>query len=343
MRILQEPLLRWNRWSRGVFLAVALGLYAVALVFVLEAPTGLGLLLPGPVEDTLQMLASSSPGARDSGHLYATTVGTVPRTTVLGLLQAAFIPAASTIPSRRLISSGGSIAQFEADGRKEMEESKAVALVAALRYAGIGALLRGNGAEVMWLSDPVPAGIARGDVILRVDSSPISTAYDLDRVASTLEPGRTARLYLLRGQLRLYTNVPVHRGGHGNPTLGIGAVTARPRVVGPDQIQIRMGDVIGPSAGLMMALAVLDRLSPRPLTGGHAVAGTGTISPSGDVGPVGGLAQKVAGAEQAGAEYFLVPPGNYEEAAGAAHHLRVVRVSSLGEAVQFLRSLPPSR
>ena len=66
----------------------------------------------------------------------------------------------------------------------------------------------------------------------------------------------------------------------------------------------------GPSAGLMFSLGIYDTLTPGSLTGGHAVAGTGTMDATGKVGPIGGIQQKIAGARDAGAELFLVPPDN---------------------------------
>lgn len=97
----------------------------------------------------------------------------------------------------------------------------------------------------------------------------------------------------------------------------------------------------GPSAGLMFTLAIFDLLTPEDLTGGRLIAGTGTITLDGRVGSIGGVRQKVGGAENAGAEYFLTPPENYDEALFAARRIKVVRVTTASEAIEFLKSLPP--
>ncbi len=76
-------------------------------------------------------------------------------------------------------------------------------------------------------------------------------------------------------------------------------------------------DIGGPSAGLMFSLAVYDTLTAGALTGDHVVAGTGEISSDGRVGAIGGIQQKIAGARQSGADLFLVPPDNCEDALGA--------------------------
>ena len=72
-------------------------------------------------------------------------------------------------------------------------------------------------------------------------------------------------------------------------------------------INFTLSDVGGPSAGLMFATGIVDKLTPADLTGGNHIAGTGTITPEGEVGPIGGIRQKLAGARSAGAELFLMP------------------------------------
>jgi PDZ domain-containing protein len=97
----------------------------------------------------------------------------------------------------------------------------------------------------------------------------------------------------------------------------------------------------GSSAGLMFTLTVYDLVTPEDLTGGRTIAGTGTINLEGKVGPIGGVQQKVIGAEYAGAAYFLSPPENYEAARAVARRIKVIKVTTAAEAIQFLRSLPP--
>ena len=96
----------------------------------------------------------------------------------------------------------------------------------------------------------------------------------------------------------------------------------------------------GPSAGLMFTLTLYNMLTPADLTGGRRIAGTGTINPDGSVGPIGGVQQKVAAAEAAGAKYFLSPAENYADAASAAVRIKIIKVASVQDAIAFLQSLP---
>ena len=98
------------------------------------------------------------------------------------------------------------------------------------------------------------------------------------------------------------------------------------------------GEIGGPSAGLAFTLAIMDSLSNGKLTGGHKVAATGTMDPAGDVGQVGGVQEKTAAVEKAGAQVFFVPQAEYQDAESVAgHNLVVVPVTSLSQVLQILR------
>ncbi|MEI7034966.1 S16 family serine protease [Streptomyces pratensis] len=116
------------------------------------------------------------------------------------------------------------------------------------------------------------------------------------------------------------------------------------REPGALRVAVDLGDVGGPSAGLFLALGIIDKLdgdgSGGGLTGGRTIAGTGTISADGEVGAVGGVSMKVQGAHRDGATVFLVPKAECGEAeAERPDGLRVVPVSTLKDAVSSLRAL----
>ena len=108
----------------------------------------------------------------------------------------------------------------------------------------------------------------------------------------------------------------------------------------PFDVKISVGDIGGPSAGLMFALGIIDKLTPMNLTGGKFVAGTGEIEASGKVDPIGGIQQKMVGARNAGATIFLAPAANCSDVKGAIPvGLQVVKVSTLNQAVTDLEAL----
>jgi len=117
----------------------------------------------------------------------------------------------------------------------------------------------------------------------------------------------------------------------GTPYVGIGVSEL---YTADFPITFTLEDVGGPSAGLMFSMGIVDKLTPEDLTAGQHVAGTGTITPAGDVGPIGGIRQKLAGARNAGATLFLMPEQHCGEAEGhVPEGLTVVPVSTLDEAV----------
>ncbi|MCR3922235.1 MAG: signal protein PDZ, partial [Firmicutes bacterium] len=107
----------------------------------------------------------------------------------------------------------------------------------------------------------------------------------------------------------------------------------------PVDITIEVGEISGPSAGLMFVLEIINQLDPRDLTAGQKIAGTGTINLQEEVGSIGGVRQKVKAAEEAGATYFISPLDNYEDAKAAANSITVVQVNTLDEVLIFLEDL----
>jgi PDZ domain-containing protein len=123
----------------------------------------------------------------------------------------------------------------------------------------------------------------------------------------------------------------------GRPRIGVEIDQQQPH---PFTLGIDLEDIGGPSAGLMFALGIVDKLTPADLTGGQIIAGTGTIDDEGAVGPIGGIAQKLVGAKRAGAKVFLVPADNCAEAVrNPQPGLPLLRVGSLDEAMTALEAL----
>jgi PDZ domain-containing protein len=115
-------------------------------------------------------------------------------------------------------------------------------------------------------------------------------------------------------------------------------------LVNPFTVNIKIGNIGGPSAGLMFALGIIDKITPANLSGGKFIAGTGEIEANGTVDPIGGIQQKMVGARAAGATVFLTPAANCPDTAGAVPAgLRLVKVSNLAGAVSALQALKAGR
>jgi PDZ domain-containing protein len=148
-------------------------------------------------------------------------------------------------------------------------------------------------------------------VITAVDGTPVTVEDDLRPTLADKAIGASVTLTVRKRGTTTTTDVPTTLGrndqddSHGY--LGVAISTADEKVNLPFDIDLDSGEVIGPSAGLAWTLGVIDRLTPGDLTHGKKIAVTGTIAEDGSVGPIGGIAQKVVGAKNAGATMFLYP------------------------------------
>jgi PDZ domain-containing protein len=186
---------------------------------------------------------------------------------------------------------------------------------------------------------PAAEKLDPGDTLNSVDGVSVSGAAQLREILAGRSVGDVVVLEVTRAGSLLTIEVELapRDDDPEEPMLGVlvGEVTAP-----PFPVSIEAGNVGGPSAGMMHALAIIDILTPGEMTQGKVVAGTGTIQLDGTVGSIGGIRQKVVGAEAAGAEFILVPEGNYERALTAEFDtIEIVPVGHLDEAIDFLEAL----
>jgi PDZ domain-containing protein len=191
---------------------------------------------------------------------------------------------------------------------------------------------------------PAGAGLRPGDRIVALAGATVHTVADLLASLGGRDARERVAAVVVRGGQRLQLQLPLLAPAQagGPPRLGVTVETADLSVASAVAVSLHPQGIIGgPSAGLMFALAIYDRLTPGDLTGGWRIAGTGTVAQDGQVGPIGGVAQKVAAAERAGAEIFLVPRENAADALRAAQRIRIITVGSAAEALAALQRLAP--
>jgi PDZ domain-containing protein len=229
---------------------------------------------------------------------------------------------------------------------ESMDASKETAIAVALKRLGYELEFQSNGVRIASLVETAPAAkvLRVGDFIQTVDGHAIRFSED---VAANLQDhliGDMVEIAVRRDgeEVAFPIELVAHVDDPERPMIGITAETVNLRPgTPPFPIDIDAGLIGGPSAGMMYALAIIDVLSPGNLTGGHVVAGTGTIDPEGRVGNIGGIRQKVVAAEAAGAEFVLVPEGNYEEARSVrTRRVQIVPVATIDYAIDFLTTLP---
>ena len=228
---------------------------------------------------------------------------------------------------------------------QNMRTSENVASAVALKNVGYEISSKGDGVAVVGILDdsPVKDKLKKGDLLNSINNKNISSATEFISTLRTYSIGETVSIGLLREidgnkkTLTIETTLIEHVEYEGEPMVGFLATTVNERFDFPFEIDIKTGNVGGPSAGLMMALNVYNNLIPEDLTNSMIVAGTGTIEIDGSVGPVGGIKQKVIAAKKAGAELILVPVANFDEAKiFETEETAVVAVDSFSEALSVI-------
>ena len=192
--------------------------------------------------------------------------------------------------------------------------------------------------SVVSLADDAPAAgiIEPNDLIESVNGESVA---DIDALREALKASGTeqpATIGLNRDGNDLSVDVtPVDLNGAA--VLGI---NVKSDYQFPFDVEIQLDKVGGPSAGMMFALGIIDKLTPGSIQGGEDVAGTGTINQAGTVGPIGGIRQKLFGAERAGAEWFLAPADNCDEVTGhVPDGLTVFAVKTLDDSLAALDAI----
>jgi PDZ domain-containing protein len=185
-------------------------------------------------------------------------------------------------------------------------------------------------------------GILRpGDVFTSVDGQPVTSVSKLLELIRAKPVGTALTVGYLRDGQAATARITTRTDNGGPPRIGVEPDQKQPH---PFDLTFNLGEIGGPSAGLMFSLGIIDKLKPEDLTGGKIIAGTGTIDDEGRVGPIGGIAQKLVGAKSAGAQVFLVPADNCAEAvANAQPHLPLLKVATLDDALGALESLRAGR
>jgi Lon-like protease len=253
-------------------------------------------------------------------------------------------PEGSTIvPEERVAPDGTSDAERQRQNAEDMRRSEEIAAVVALRALGYHVTATPTGVLVTTIYSDVPAAkkLEPNDVIVGVNGVPVRTPPQLRREIARTEPGDDVSLSVRRNGKVLDVDVrtipsPQDRS---RPVIGI-LVEQDAKIELPIDVDIDLGRVGGPSAGLPFALEIARQLG-HDVTHGCRIAATGALALDGTVIPIGGVQQKTIGVQRAGVDTFLVPVGeNARTARKYADHVRIVPVESFQQALRRLTTRP---
>jgi PDZ domain-containing protein len=322
------------RWSRLIALipvtTLAWILYFVHIPYFVISP--------GPAQDVLPLIHVDEQTVYPArGHLLLTAVN-LQQPNVYEALWAWADSAQAVIPERDILAPGESQQQEARRQLSEMDTSKIDAAYVALRaYANYPAE-HGKGVlvESVLPGSPADGKLYAGDLIESVDGEPVDDPEELGTLIRAAGVGRSVTIRIKAVEETHDVSIrPTRVRGIAYPVIGVAGVENF-----PFPLSIDSGNIGGPSAGLMWTLGLADLLTPGDLTGGKTIAGTGTIDLEGNVGPIGGIAEKVIAAERAGAKVFFAPRQDAPEARQAADRMVIVPVGTFMEAVRYLQQHP---
>ncbi len=330
---------------------VAAPLVALLLVLASFAPLPYVTYRPG---GTLDVLGNGDDGQeiiqvqghqtyRDAGQLRMTTVivsQPKQKNSLLELMATWLNGDNAVLPYDAVYQQDETPEQNDVEGAAQMVSSQDSAIAVALTELGykLKPLV-----EVQGITPDSPADgrLEVRDIILEVNGSKVTSSDEVSRAVSDTSPGEKVGFLVRRGDIeRRISLVPADL--EGSPRVGI---SLGPGFDFPFDVSVNINPRIsGPSAGLMFSLAIYDTLTPGSLTDDQIVAGTGEIAPDGSVGPIGGIAQKIAGAREEGAQLFLVPPANCPDIQDVNNgDMRLVLAETMHDAVAALKAWAKDR
>lgn len=344
--------------QRWIAFAVAAPLTILLFLLAALVPLPYSVYSPGPTFDILAKDANEAEiiqvdghkTYRDDGQIRFTTVETSARDDKKSLFAAmsAWLDGDEAVVPYDIAHPPNQTAEDEeVQGAVSMVASQDTAIANAMRELGLEV------EPVIQVAHVSEDGAAFGelrvrDKIVEVDGEPLTIEGDANQTAQELVdavqghgPGDPVVLLIERNRKRLTVELEPQRNDEGEMRIGI--------VPGvgydfPFDVRIAVDPAIGgPSAGLMFSLAIYDTLTPGSLTDDEVVAGTGEIFDDGTVGPIGGIEQKIAGAEEAGAELFFVPADNCSDIKGIDTDMTLVKATTLHESLQALEDWADDR
>ncbi|MFD4957068.1 PDZ domain-containing protein [Microbacterium sp. NPDC058389] len=349
-----EPAPRQRMSRRAVAGVWALAVAMVMLLVITFLPTSYVIQQPGPVYNTLGTAMNADgdevPLISVDGAKTYPTDGSLDLLTVqvqgnrehtpswFELAMAWFDPSKAVLPIDAVFPAGQTTEQRNEESAAMMVDSQQEATAAALSDLGydVGAQLSVHSVIEGAAAEGV---LEEGDLILSADGQTVTDATALRKVIND-GGGDPVELVIERdGEQQTVSVTPKESTADGETVWLIG-VTLITDYDFPIDVTIQLNNVGGPSAGMMFALGIIDTLTPGELNGGEQVAGTGTITADGTVGPIGGIRQKMWGAVDAGAEWFLAPDSNCDEVVGhIPGDLRVFSVKTLDDSLKVLETI----
>lgn len=225
---------------------------------------------------------------------------------------------------------------------KLMEESKLQAQAVAFRKTGHQVKITGDGAEIVRVMKEGSAynKLKKDDLIVEIDGQKVEMAADAVNIIKNREIGDMVKITVLRdGEKKTFELKTVElEGNKDTPSIGVLISSKNLDYDIPGEVEFHTENIIGPSAGSVFTMEIYNQLTPKDITGGKKIAGTGTISLDGKIGRIDGVKYKIMTAKEKNVDLFIVPAENYEKAAKYAGGLKLLKVKNIDDIINYLKN-----
>jgi Lon-like protease len=234
-----------------------------------------------------------------------------------------------------------------------MAGSKLNAIEVAYKKAGYPVEYEYKGVYVVQVLPDMPAEgkLLPGDRIVEIDGQEFPSSERFIEFVGSKKAGNQVELTIIRNNKSEKVKVTLEAFKEDAKKVGIGiSLVDDKEIIVKPKVTVKTDEIGGPSAGLMFALEIYDQLMDEDFTKGYKIAGTGTIDSKGEVGPIGGIDQKIVAADKEGAEIFFAPnekgssDSNYNIAVKTANEIdskmKIVPVDKIDDAIKYLQKLP---
>ncbi|MXQ53244.1 SepM family pheromone-processing serine protease [Shimazuella alba] len=333
------------------FLWLSIFLLIVGVCFLIRVPYYA--MHAGDAIDTGEVISVDGGFTEKTGNFFLTTVA-MKKANVFDYLLAKVNHDLELIPVEDILAEDENDKQYEKQQVENMLESQHSAVIAAFHQAKKPVRVTYEGVEVISVTSDAKHHLKIGDIIQSVDGTETRTTAKLMEFFKSKKAGDQVEVSVLRGKKKVVeraTLIPLETGNNKDKRIGLGflPMDRLHSLKSTPKVNFTTDNIGGPSAGLMFALEILNQLTPNDITKGYEIAGTGTISATGQVGQIGGIQHKVAAAMDKHATIFFVPKDIYEgddneavakrTAKELGADMKIVPVATLQEAINYLNKL----
>lgn len=306
---------------------------------------------PGMAKELAPIITVES-GNKEKGKFMLTTVR-MGRASAFSYLEAKIRKYEELYPLEMILYKKETEEEYNARQLHLMATSKLNAIEVAYRKAGKPVNYKYKGIYVVQVLPGMPADgkLQAGDRIFKVDGHPFPSSEEFINYLAQKQAGDKITFTYSRSNISKEVTLSLQPFKEDPKKVGIGiSLVDDKQIIVDPKVTVKTDEIGGPSAGFMFSLEIYNQLIKEDLTKGYQIAGTGTIDPSGTVGPIGGIEQKIVAADKAGAEIFFAPnekgakDSNYKAAVKTARDIKtkmkIVPIDTFDQAVTYLKKLP---